>query len=246
MSAQGTSTAEATGKSAKDEGQQLAQSAKESSAQVAQTVKEEAANVAGEVKSQARSLAGEARDQVGTRIDQQKSAAVDALRTTGEELRKLTEGQNQSRLTSELTRHAAEQAHTVADYLDNKGPSEILGDVRDFARRKPGVFLLAAGLAGVVVGRIVRGTVAASSGSTNSPQLPRGGTGYPSTSYPPPVIAEPAYTDPAYSEPAYSQPAYSEPAYGEPAQPGSTTYAGGTAYPGTTYTGTATDEDVRP
>jgi len=141
-------------------------------------VKEEAANVAGEVKSQARSLAGEARDQVGNRIQQQKSTAVDALRTTGEELQKLTEGQNQSRLTSELTRHASERAHTVADYLDHKGPSEILDDVRDFARRKPGVFLLAAGLAGVVVGRIVRGTVAASSGSTSSPQRYSGRTGY--------------------------------------------------------------------
>ncbi|MDQ1658612.1 MAG: hypothetical protein QOD41_3695 [Cryptosporangiaceae bacterium] len=242
MSVQGTSTAEGTGKSAQDEGRQLAQSAKESSAQVAQTVKEEAANVAGEVKSLARSLAGEARDQVGTRIDQQKSTAVDALRTTGEELRKLTEGQNQSRLTSELTRHAAEQAHTVADYLDNKGPSEILGDVRDFARRKPGVFLLAAGLAGVVVGRIVRGTVAASTGSTNSPQPPSGSTGYTSTttSFPPPVITEPAYTEPAYGEPAYT-----EPGYGEPAQPGGATYAAGTAA-GTTYTGTVTDEDLRP
>jgi hypothetical protein len=220
MSVQGT-TAEATGKSAQQEGQQLAQSAKESSAQVAQTVKEEAANVAGEVKSQARSLAGEARDQVGGRIEQQKSTAVNALRTSADELQSLTRDGDHSRLTSELTRRAAEQAHSIADYLDTKGASEILDDVRSFARRKPGVFLLAAGLAGVVVGRVVRGTVAASSSSGTAPQL-TGSTGY-NTGMQSTGVAS-GYADPVIAEPA------------APVTPGyEGTYGTGTTYTGSTY-----------
>jgi hypothetical protein len=229
MSVQGT-TAEATGKSAQHEGQQLAQSAKDSSTQVAQTVKEEAANVAGEVKSQVRSLAGEARDQVGGRIEQQKSTAVSALRTSADELHSLTSDGGHSRLTSELTRRAAEQAHSIADYLDAKGPSDILDDVRSFARRKPGMFLLAAGLAGVVVGRVVRGTVAASSPSDSPRQLSTSG-GYGTNT----GIAPGYSTTPGYTEPVYTEPAYTEPLAGEPATGYEGTYSTGTTYAGSTY-----------
>jgi hypothetical protein len=193
MSGQGTTTAEAA-QSAQREGREFAESAKESTSQVAQTVKDEAGTVASEVKAQAQSLAGEAREQVAGRVGQQKSAAVSALRTTGDELRSLSG--EQSRLTAELTRRAAEQASAVADYLDRKGPAEILGDVRDFARRKPGVFLLAAGVAGVVVGRIVRGTMAADTPPEQT-QLGSGPVSTTPAANPAPPVIDPAIEPPS-------------------------------------------------
>jgi hypothetical protein len=41
--------------------------------------------------------------------------------------------------------------------MDQRGVEGVLDDVRSFARRRPGVFLLGAGIAGFAVGRLVRG-----------------------------------------------------------------------------------------
>ena len=190
MSGHGTTTAEAATRSAQHEGREFADSAKESTSQVAQTVKDEASSVASEIKSQTQSLAGEAKNQVSGRVEEQKSAAVGALRTTGDELHSLTSDQH-SRLTTELVRRGAEQATALAGYLDKRGPAEILEDVRGFARRKPGVFLLAAGVAGVVVGRVVRGTIAADT-PPKHPQL----------AAPQPVTAAPPVTTAPVIDPA--------------------------------------------
>jgi gas vesicle protein len=195
--------AHATASVAQDEGRELAQSTKESAAQVARTAQQEASNVAGEVKTQVQSLAAEARQKASGRVDDQKSKAADLLRTTGDELHSLGGG-DQSRLTQELTRRASEQAHTVADFLDRYSPEEMLGHVRDFARRKPGLFLLAAGAAGVVTGRLVRGATAAASSPPQRGALQARGTsagvgvqpGYPPESaYPPVTYPESGYAD---------------------------------------------------
>lgn len=223
MSGPGTTKARATAETAQDEGREFAHSTKESSAQVAQTVKQEATNVAGEVKSQAQSLAGEARSQVSGKVEAQKSKAASTLRTTADELHSLTSDQDHSRLTSELTRRAATQAHSVADYLDNKGAEDILDDLRTFARRKPGVFLLAAGLAGVAVGRLVKGAM---SGGDNS-------------SSPRHAMTDETYVGTTYTDPSFTGTGTAYP----PADPYSSAYTGVSAtvpptttqpYPGTT------------
>ena len=65
----------------------------------------------------------------------------------------------------------AEQARGLASQLDDREPSELLEDVRRFARRRPGTFLLGALAAGIVVGRLTRGAKAAQdSSSARSPR----------------------------------------------------------------------------
>src|SRR5205814_692865 len=64
---------------------------------------------------------------------------------------------------------AAERIHGAASWLEQREPADLLQAVRDFARRRPGVFLAGAVAAGLAAGRLTRGvTDAASSGSQGS------------------------------------------------------------------------------
>ena len=56
-----------------------------------------------------------------------------------------------------------------ANRLEMSGPQGLVDDVSSFARRRPGAFLLAAGVAGFAVGRIARaGAAVAHDGQSNS------------------------------------------------------------------------------
>lgn len=183
-STQGTTerTREAAG-AAQHEGTELAHSAAGAGKDVAQTATDQASAVASQAKDEAKDLARNARDEVNTQVEAQRHRLVDLLRTTGDELR--TGHDEHSALTAELTRRTAEQARLFADYLDDHGPQEILADVRSFARRRPGAFLLLAGVAGVVAGRVFRGVAEGDSPSSSSdtPSSPEPATsGTPSAS----------------------------------------------------------------
>lgn len=51
----------------------------------------------------------------------------------------------------------------VASRLQDREPGELLDEVRRFARRKPGMFLLGAAAGGVLAGRLTSGMSAAHS-----------------------------------------------------------------------------------
>ena len=55
-----------------------------------------------------------------------------------------------------------------ANWLQNREPADLLEEVRRFARRKPGVFLLGAAAAGVLAGRLTNGVRAAHTDSGQS------------------------------------------------------------------------------
>jgi hypothetical protein len=145
------------------------QQAKESASSVASSVKDEMGTVVDEGKRQAARVTDDVRQQVSTRVDQQRGQAASALRTSGDELGSIhTDGQ--SALTQQIVKLSSEKLRDAAGYLETHGPSEVLDGVRDFARRKPMMFLLAAGLAGVVAGRVFRSTVAVRSEDRPMPE----------------------------------------------------------------------------
>lgn len=72
-------------------------------------------------------------------------------------------------LAGDVARQVAEKVRALSEQLDGREPSDILEDVRDFARRRPGVFLLGALGAGVAFGRLTRGVKDAKSGSSAQP-----------------------------------------------------------------------------
>lgn len=132
---------------------------RERAGQVGGTAKDEAAGVAEEVKYQARDLVGEARSQVRQQVDVQRGRVSDLLRDLSEELEQMADRSDRNGLASDLARQAAMRARDVRSYLDGGG--DVVEDVRRFARRRPGTFLLGAVTAGIVAGRATRAAAAA-------------------------------------------------------------------------------------
>jgi hypothetical protein len=91
-----------------------------------------------------------------------------------DELREMTVKGGQSGVATEVAQQAAERIHGVASWLEQREPTDVLQAVRDFARRRPGVFLAGAVAAGLAAGRLTRGmTDAARSGGQHpGPQRP--------------------------------------------------------------------------
>lgn len=165
--------------SVKDKAAQSTQAGKEAASNLASTATEQVQNVAGEAQKQARDLVGEARGQLRGQVGEQHRTAVTNLRSLGDELNSMSEN-GQGGVATDLVSRAAGQAHGVADWLDGREPEDILDEVRRFARRRPGAFLLGALAAGVVAGRLGRGTVAAhqdGSSATTSGSRPTPGPG---------------------------------------------------------------------
>lgn len=156
---------------ARDEAGQLKETSADAARQVAGTVKDKASDVTSDVREQTRRLAHQTRDELVGQASRQKDRATNGLRSVSDELRGMAE-HGQSGLGAQLARHGAGFADQAADFLQQHEPGDLLDEVRGFARRKPGTFLLVAAAAGVVAGRLTRALAAGGtnvSGSTSTP-----------------------------------------------------------------------------
>lgn len=142
----------------------VAAKAGQATGDVATTTKEQVGEVAAEAGRQARDLASEARTQVRRQASVQQQQLAGRLRGVGDELSAMADKGDGSGLATELTREASGRIHEWAGWLESREPADLLDEIREFARRRPAVFLLGAALAGVAAGRLTRGAVAASSG----------------------------------------------------------------------------------
>jgi hypothetical protein len=127
---------------------------------VARTAKEEAANVASEAKSSAQDLLGQAKSGLTSQAGTQQQKAAEGIRNISSQLHSMASAPEQQGVASDLIRQAAQRSESVASWLENKQPGDILGEVQRFARNKPGTFLLLAAGAGVLAGRLTRGLAA--------------------------------------------------------------------------------------
>ena len=150
------------------ERQGVAEKAGEAAGQAASTTKEQAGEVAAEARRQARDLAFEAKTQVRAEASSQQHRAAERLHGVCDELTAMAEKGGQSGLATELAREASARIHGWADWLETHEPGDLLNEVREFARRRPGLFLLGAAVAGVAAGRLTRGAVAAGNGDTHT------------------------------------------------------------------------------
>jgi hypothetical protein len=205
-----------TTQTAKQEAAGVAGRAKEAAGGVVSTSTEQAKEVVGEAQRQARDLAGEARQQLRSQTTQQRQKAVSSLHGLGDELNQMAEGSQQSGVGTELARQASRRVHDVASYLETHEPGDLLDEVRAFARRRPGAFLATAAAAGVVVGRLTRGAVAArreESGQTgmSSDQYGIAGSSTYALPTPPPPVLPPTEYPPAPTAGVTASPAGLEP-----------------------------------
>src|SRR6478736_2624586 len=169
MSTNDSGAAAAVG-TAKEQASGLAHAAADSGQGVLHEAKGQAADVVAEAKGQARDLLGEARAGLTSQASDQQARAASSLRSLGDELGRMADGSEQGGLAADLVRQVAGRTGSVASWLENREPGDVLGEVTDFARRRPGVFLALAAGAGVLAGRLTRGLKDAppSSGSTGS------------------------------------------------------------------------------
>lgn len=191
---------------AKEEARGVAQDAVQGGRQAAETAKEQAGQVADEALSQARMLIDQTREQITTQGSAQQERAATGLRSLADELSGMASGTDQG-IAADLAREASARVRTAADWLENRQPGEVLDDVRSFARRRPGMFLLGAAAIGFVGGRMTRGLAAEA--RDDSPRAIRSDVGSatpstPSTSPTSPLstgVAEAAPVGPGYSVP---------------------------------------------
>jgi hypothetical protein len=191
---------------AKEEASNVAGQAATAAQGVAHTAKEEAANVAYEAKHSAQDLLGQAKSGLTSQAGTQQQKAAEGIRTISSQLQSMAEAPDQQGVASDLIRQAAQRSESVASWLENKQPGDLLGEVQKFARNRPGTFLLLAAGAGILAGRLTRGLTAGapdSPGAAQSPQARR-----PVQSAPvPPLRQETVYaagTDDLFDEPVVS------------------------------------------
>lgn len=190
----------------KEQAQRTAGTAAEGGRQVGGVAKSEAQQVASEARLQARKLVNDARTQVEDQSRAQRDRLVNNLRTFIDDLEQMATNSSGG-TASDLVRQVAGTARDLTDRLDGREPSELLDEVRRFARRRPGAFLLGVFAAGVVAGRVARGArdagsdestgaagyeVGAASGAPLYPQRPASDQALGTTPGTRPAGAEPA------------------------------------------------------
>jgi len=159
----------------------IAEDAKQAGGRVAESAKEGVSNVAEETKSQARRLAGEAASELRVQAADQQRRVADQLRSAGDELDQMARASNNRGMATELVHEAAYRTSTIAQWLEARDPDSVLWEVKQFARRRPGVFVAAAIGVGIAAGRLTRALAESSSNSDETSGQPAGG----STAYTP-------------------------------------------------------------
>jgi len=147
------------GGTVQDKAAEVKDTATDRAADVAGTAKDQALEVAQEAQRQARDLVAEFRGQIQQQTQAQRDRLVELLRDFEDELQNMVDAGGRNGTASEVVRQVADRLAGVRSYLERGGnPTE---EVRSFARRRPGTFLLLAAGAGVLAGRATRSAAAA-------------------------------------------------------------------------------------
>ncbi|WP_408895693.1 hypothetical protein ACJ5H2_12355 [Nocardioides sp. R1-1] len=155
------------GGGAQEQAREAVGTAKEETQHVAEVARGEAQNVAAEAKSQAAHLLEDARAQIEEQSSTQLDRFAGMLREFGDDLERMVRGEpSQGGPAQELVGEVAEKARALRSQIEGRQPAELLDQVRDFARRRPGTFLLGSLAAGVLAGRLTRGAKTAHDGGS--------------------------------------------------------------------------------
>jgi len=157
---------------AREAATQATDAAAQAAGNVADTAKEQARQVTDEVSAQARNVASDVRDRVTEQAHTQNDKLTDSIRRMADDLDQMRAQRGDSP-AAQIVSRVASGGRQVADYLADRGPEGVLGEVQEYARRKPGTFLATALVAGFVVGRLGKGVMNASDSSNTTVGKPR-------------------------------------------------------------------------
>jgi ElaB/YqjD/DUF883 family membrane-anchored ribosome-binding protein len=169
----GTSESSGTVQTAAHEASGVANTAAEQAGGVLDTAKSEAGAVAHEAKNQVKDLYHQTRSELQEQAATQQRRVADGLKSVGGELNSMADNA-EGGVASDLVRQASGAVQGVAGWIGDRDPGSLLSEVKSYARRKPGMFIAAAALAGLVAGRLTR---ALSEGGTDSASGSSSGTG---------------------------------------------------------------------
>lgn len=150
------------GNTAKQAGGEVAGTAADQAKDVAGTAADQAKQVGQETKQQAQDLVKQGVSQLQDQVRGGTQKAGDGLSDIAKQMRIMVDGGDEtpSGPAADLVRQAGDKVEEVAGWLKDREPADLVNDVRDFARRKPGMFMLGAAVAGIVAGRLTTGAAA--------------------------------------------------------------------------------------
>ena len=135
-------------------------------AELTQSATEVVKNQAGQFTEQAKEVASDAGEKLRATVLEQKAAGADYVGNVANIIRRTAyEFDSDIPQAGHYIRKAAAELENVSNAMRNRDMSEIVGNVRDFARKQPTAFLGAAVLLGFAAVRFLKsGTANAGNG----------------------------------------------------------------------------------
>ena len=125
-------------------------------AEVKDVVAAQVHSVAGEAKQEAKHLVEEAKQRVAAEADSSTKQFAQVLVDAGHQLVSMAERAGEEGPATDIVREIGDRAQQLGTRIQRDGYRGVTEDLSRWARRNPGVFLVAAGATGFVVGRLFR------------------------------------------------------------------------------------------
>lgn len=210
----------------------IAASAAEQAGQVTGIIGDQAKVVVSEAGDQARQLLRQGVSELRGQAREAQWKVAGGLRNLADQLHSMSE-LSESGMAPGVVRQVSERAHGAASWLECREPGDLVEELRNLARRRPGTFLAGAAFAGMLVGRLTRNLMTGAKNDEPDHGQRRRGSGPDGQTGEPPTqaygIATPgrlSATDLGYTSTSGHAPPE------DPAEPQSVT-AGSSGHPGT-------------
>ena len=160
---------------------EVASTAGEQARRVASTTQDEARQVVRGANEQARRLAGDAREELRSQANAQVDRLAQGLNDVSRQLRSMGE-KGEPGAVRDMAQEAAARTQQISERLRGGGIDDVLSQLRDAGRNRPGLFLLGAFGAGLAAGRVVRNLAQEAAGNGSSDVSAAVGDGAPNRS----------------------------------------------------------------
>jgi hypothetical protein len=164
----GTSAASDSGPDAKERAAEMKDTSVAAGQHVAGVAKDELHKVGSETKQQAKDLYRQTQSELSDQAASQQKRVASGIRSIGDELGSMADKSDTQGVASDIAHQAASRAAGIADWLDQRDPGALLNEVKEYARRSPGMFIAIAAVAGVVAGRLTRSVIAEAKDSSDT------------------------------------------------------------------------------
>jgi hypothetical protein len=181
MSTSASDRAREAASTGKDQAREVASTASEQARKVASTAQDEARDVVRGANQQARRLVGDTRQELRTQANAQVDRLAHGVNDLSRQLRSMGENGEPGAVT-DMAREAALRTQQIAERLRQGGIDDVIGQLRNAGRNRPGLFLLGAFGTGLVAGRVARNLAQQPSGNGSSYESTIGAGSAPSRS----------------------------------------------------------------